>query len=137
MKYKVNIDGNNKFYGLDREFFEEGERVDFQVVFMTDTSTSVRTDDVNLIQDPFDRCYHYHFIMPNHDVNVTVTMKSMMAYEPLEPLPFGMMGMNMSMYQQTPVAEVDENNCLICPMCGYKNSENNKFCGECGTPLKR
>lgn len=100
MKYKVNCGGANKFYGIKEEY-NAGETVSLKIPFVTDTDTTVKSDDVKLINVTGDsRYYEYEFVMPEKDVNITVknTGSMMNAINPRlrdEPVAMGSMMMGM------------------------------------------
>lgn len=85
-KYKVIIENKTDeeelrtHYGLNKSEFEAGEKVEFSLVNMTDTSTYVASDQASITrEDNVDNGrIHYSFIMPAMDVEVSVTRKSRM-----------------------------------------------------------
>lgn len=120
MKYKVKIGKDNKFYGLNKNTFEEGEKVTFYVYIIYDASTYVTSDDVEINMEEtrdYSRIY-YSFIMPNKDVFVNVETKG------------NMTSFNPDM--KSVVEEVKDKNKKYCPDCGLEIQEGTKFCPECG-----
>lgn len=145
MKHKVSIGKNNELYRVNGELFDEGEKIDFFVPFLTDTSTRVTTDDVQLVHEangPTD--YHYSFIMPDHDVAINVSMVCDMIKPvngqkngfSLEPPVGGFMGMKQFMTGEAQKPAGGNQRILYCPECGVKlETEGQKFCQNCGRKI--
>lgn len=138
MKYKLTIKPNNKYYGLSKELYEEGEEIIFKVMFVTDVNTYVTSPDVKLKSLPNDNStYVYSFIMPSHDVEINVEHRGNMAMDPhaTKPPMMGMMGMmNLAAMQprQSSTPILDNTNSKFCSECGAKIPKDAKFCPECG-----
>ncbi|MCQ2358745.1 MAG: zinc ribbon domain-containing protein [Phascolarctobacterium sp.] len=134
MKHKLTIKPNNKYYGLAKEFYEEGEKITFKVRFVTDVDTYVTSSDVKLISLPNEgSTLVYGFTMPSHDVIINVEHRGSMAMNPLAAPP--MMGtMNMAAMQpsQAPKQTLDNTNSKFCSECGARIHKEAKFCDVCG-----
>lgn len=143
MKYKVNIDNNNKLHGLTRELFEEGEEVVFFVPFVTDVDTYVTSQDVRIESLHSENSQRkYGFIMPAHDVTVDVSFRGGMTciHQPQGMPLMGMMGMGtMSMQQIMPQpanTSAGVKDAKFCPECGAVIPKTAKFCSNCGVRCK-
>lgn len=139
MKYKVSIGRENKFHGLTRDMFEEGEEVVFYVPFVTDVNTSVTSKDVRLETLPTERSERkYSFIMPAHDVEVKISFSGGMTcmHQPQGMPMMGMMMMqnmmNMQDVPKPPVQSFGKADSKFCKECGAINNKDAKFCGSCG-----
>ncbi len=156
MKYKVKIGGNNSFYGLNSDEFEEGECVKFTVPHVSDASTKVTSEDVILKRVDSDGYGSaYCFSMPGKDVSVEISITGDMLRVNTEGSAMGMMGMgasgmlgsmaefqqnfpNMVTFQQSGMAATQGKtteiiNRKFCRDCGAKlEKENQAFCQECG-----
>lgn len=146
MKYKVTIGNNNKFHGLTRDFFEEGEEVKFFVMFVTDVNTYVTSKDVHLKALPNTGSnINYSFIMPAHDVVVDVSFRGGMTCQsnatPPEMAIMGMMAMKgmMGMMNTMPnptTPDPANSDSKFCHECGAKIPKTNKFCSNCGVKCR-
>ncbi len=156
MAYKVKIGehGDGSFYGLNKEEYEPGERVDFFLPRVSDADCRVFSDQVVVKSDSeksrtAGSCCYY-FIMPEADVFIDYAIEFSMAYNPNSAPPaMGMMGMmagadmatmqKMMMQQAGCVPEntqpADNGTPKYCPECGCKNTSAAKFCGACGNKL--
>lgn len=136
--YRVDIDGHNKFHGLNKEFFEPGEFVRFYVMLPTDTSVYVKAEGVRLEEeDLVNNCRYYTFSMPENDVKVEITYRSCMMKSDYH----GFMGMGMPMGNMldyngkvppNPQAPTNKAKGKFCPECGAPNELEAKYCSECG-----
>ena len=129
MKHKVQINSDNSLYGLNEDHFEEGERVEFCVMFATDTDYSVTSKQADVKLDKVEDGYKgiYCFVMPDEDVKVTVSSRnSMMA---MNPEPFKDL-------HKKGLFRNKDNRARRCPDCGKEVDDEQKYCPECGCKLK-
>ena len=117
MKYKVKIGRDNKFYGLKKDTYKEGDKVTFYIMVASDMNYYVTSNEVKIsIEDSneYSKVY-YSFIMPNKDVYVDIETKNDMTC------------------LNIPKKEIirDENK-KYCQDCGLELDPNIKFCPECG-----
>lgn len=137
--YKVDIDGNNKLHGCNREMFLPGEKVIFKVPLLTDVDTNVTSNGVVRLES--DCKGNYEFIMPEQDVKIEITISGGMTSMIQGPVTMGSMGMgmkNMCMLNQTTMPPTAGQKVKYCPNCGAAVIESAKFCAECGNlfPVK-
>ena len=132
MKYRVSINDNNKAYGLDRDFFEEGEKVMFQIPQVTDVSIRVTSDEADPVMDHLDRIYiYYSFTMPAKDVFISVRMHNDMTALPVSVIP----DVLAKATHKVKVTAAQGQYTGYCPECGAKIAETTRFCPECGHKL--
>lgn len=145
MKHKVTIGLGNNLYGMKRDMYEEGEKDEFKMPFARDESVRLTTDDVPSIQTNYDACLNYYsFIMPDHDVNISLTRHNDMMRDPNSYAPSPISDnntnfMGMGFMNKTP-NEVSNNTPVMpknfCSFCGTKVSDaSQKFCMNCGGKL--
>ena len=138
MKYKVKF---SNFGGIGfnskRTEYEPGEPVEVTYnAICTDTSFTfhANVDEKNVKYK--DGCAIISFIMPDHDVEVTVESRNVMT--PLNNGPYGpMTGIGMMMFDpdkqpERPAMPTPEAEKWTCKNCGPENK--GRFCTECGTP---
>lgn len=127
MKYMVDIDGKNRFYGLMRNMFAPGETVEFLVPIAMDLNYNITSDSADIIRrgmglDGRLRCC---FIMPERDVKVSIsTYGSMTAPDQMPEPPEG----------DAPAEDAAQDG-RRCPDCHATVGEGKKFCPECGCKL--
>ena len=128
MKHRVQINDDNRLYGLDRDLFEEGERVEFCVMFATDTDYAVGSDQADVKLDRVEDGYKgiYCFTMPDEDVKVTVSSRNSMTFDPDA-------ADRKRLHKQ---GSFKNRNGVFCPDCGAEVTEDLKFCPNCGHKLK-
>ena len=132
MKYKVIYD--QIAFNSDRTEYAPGENVEVRfIMVMTDVSTSFHLDVDEYTRTYENGCYVLRFVMPEHDVNISASMKSVMTYDPNV---FGNGGMNtgflgMGLINDMPAKGIPGSE-WVCPACKSKNS--GRFCTECGSP---
>ncbi len=138
--YKV-IYQKRSFAGFSSEkiYYAPGEKV--EVIYsglMTDTSytfyVTVKDHEVKYDDRNF---YRITFVMPEHDVEVSCGIQSIMMYNNNNnPGPIGMMGIDplkkMREEQEKQFASAKQPDEWFCTECGHKN-KGGKFCRECGT----
>lgn len=147
MKHKVTIGRDNAFYRVEGDMFEEGEKIDFFVPFLTDVSTRVTSDDVAIQNEkngPND--YHYSIIVPDHDVTISISTVSDMMKRPSGKehganmgAMSGFMRMKNLMNGQLPssMEKSVQGKKKFCPACGARlNTESQKFCQDCGSRIE-
>ena len=130
MKYKVTIGRGNEFYDLEKDMFEEGEKVTFSFYFATDTDYHVASEQVKVTCEgaqPYGKLV-YSFIMPACDVTVEVSSRNSMTALPTSKKSLKLPGKS----RKDLVKALKENSDEYCPECGYHFSEPMKFCPECG-----
>lgn len=128
---KVTMNGRNDalLYGLKRNSFGEGEKVEFRVPVMTDCSIDIISDEVLITKEYEGSSIKCSFLMPDKDVDVSVGFRSNMMnpnYRPF-PLPVNVNG---------DPSEKKTCEARKCPACGEINTHKYKFCTECGSPLE-
>ena len=132
MKHKVQINNDNKLYGLDREYFEKGETVEFQVLFATDTDYRITSDQADVKLDRVEDGYKgiYFFMMPDEDVRVTVSSRnSMLALDP------GISNGSDGTHKKGLFGNKQHER-KLCPECNTEIDDDLKYCPECGHKLK-
>lgn len=146
--HKVTVDNYPKeILGWDRDTFEAGEKVQFRIPRATDTSYYVSSDQVHVCQDS-EAGYselRYYFYMPDCDVEVNVRTKSTMMNVHLGPFLMGSMAdiMDKNTPPQTmqQSSEIDpfqwEGKPKFCSECGSSTKGADRFCLNCGYPLKK
>lgn len=134
------------FYGLERTKFETGETVTFSVLTATDTSYHVTSAQVSINCEGHKAggTIEYSFIMPDEDVDITISSCSCMMnpymYGTTAPSMMDLMGKGMNNPVNTETAtntdSIDwKGKPKFCSECGASTKNSNKFCSECGTPL--
>ena len=117
MKHKVIIGRDNKFYGLKKDTYKEGEKITFYIMVASDMNYYVTSDQVKLNNEEsneYSKIY-YSFIMPNEDVIVNIETKN-----------------NMTCLN-IPEKEIIKNpNKKYCKDCGLELEPSIKYCPECG-----
>ncbi len=128
---KVTMNGRNDalLYGLKRNSFNEGEKVEFRVPVMTDCSIDIISDEVLITQEYEGGSIKCSFLMPDKDVDVSVGFRSSMMNPNFRPLPFKMNTNGNGTEKVTREARK-------CPACGEINTHGYRFCTECGSPLE-
>ena len=124
-KYKLTYDSSG--FESKKTEYHEGEEVTIyygMIATDTDYSFSLDCDDVNLKQNwDNDHGYVFTFLMPAHDVKISVSSRNSMEYDP-------------DAYNGGPDATVipaDSNiatDVWFCPECGQKNDM--LYCKDCG-----
>ena len=144
--FKVLVNGRQSEFFCKGEY-EAGDTVELRIPLMTDVSTRVTSDDVDLGRsEVVGGSLFYRFVMPEHDVDVSFTHYGGMMRDPTVKPAMGMMGMGMSMgismssvngKMNDVTADERENDNSVpkfCPECGAKTN-GGKFCAECGYKL--
>ena len=124
-------------FSSEKTYYAPGEEV--EVIYyglMTDTSYTfyVTTKDHKVIYD--DRnFYRITFVMPEHDVELSCGIQSIMTYNNNSG-PISMMGgdalKEMREEQEKQAASAKQPDEWFCTECGHKN-KGGKYCRECGT----
>ncbi|MCQ2555031.1 MAG: zinc-ribbon domain-containing protein [Clostridia bacterium] len=142
MKYYVYVNGRKDFFDLTGEPYEPGTEVQIRIPFLTDVSTYVRSEEVCLKNLGCENgSYRYSFIMPECDVNIDVTHKSLMTMMDTmgAAFPMGMMGSFPPLQPEIPQNDSKPSDLkrIFCSECGAPNVSTSKFCRECGSKLKK
>ena len=119
MKYKVKIGRDNKFYGLKKDTYKEGDKVTFYIMVASDMNYYVTSNEVKISienSNEYSKVY-YSFIMPNKDVYVDIETKNDMTC--------------LNIIEDKKEIIRDENK-KYCQDCGLELEPNIKFCPECG-----
>ena len=122
MKHKVKIGRDNKFYGLKKDTYKEGEKVTFYIMVASDMSYYITSEQVkinNEYRNDYSKVY-YSFIMSDEDVVVDIDSRNDMTclnndYNP-------------EIKKEKPL----DNNKRYCKDCGLELNPGIKFCPECG-----
>lgn len=115
--FKVTLNGRD-FPKSGENLYNTGDKVVLEIPSMTDVNQYVSSADVMLKRED-SNSYRmvYSFIMPDHDVDVCMTVSGSMInpnYRPVQAeAPF-----------------------VVCRSCGSKCPLSYKFCTECGQKLK-
>ena len=126
----INGKSDLSFYGLQRNTFDEGEKVEFSLPFMTDCNMYVTSNATRIERNCEGGTIKCSFIMPDKDVSVDVSFENNMMNKNRSPLTFmsmgGFMAGGMTFTQCEP---------RKCPVCGEINTHRYTFCTECGSKL--
>lgn len=139
--YKLDIDGGrNGLYGL-ADKYPAGIALEFRVPLPTDTDTTVASDDVDLLKDYEGWELRCRFIMPAHDVSITISQRNTMTMNVPPGTSFvGMTGILTDVpcwgAMPTPPSADEDLPEVVCPFCGNPTKAPH-FCPECGGILKR
>ena len=121
MKHRVSVGRDNREHGLEKSFFEPGEKGVFFIRPPSDSSSSVTSEEADVRPDwkegpeiPDGRVY-YSFPMPDKDVRVQISFRC-------------------DMFRMGPEMRKPERP-RFCPECGARTEPTWTFCSACGYRL--
>lgn len=137
--YKLTVNGR-KPIDMD-EYYEVKQAVRVTFPFVTDCSTRIISNAEDGTTNFIDYSIVYTFLMPEHDVDVSVEYTNNMVNN--HETPVGLMGMMGSM-QECQMNNFGDPSIFdkdtygnFCPECGVKKDKNKKYCPACEKRLKQ
>lgn len=123
--HKLSVNGEKPFNA--KEYYEKGETVKLSFLSATDSRIEIRTDDVSGKKEYGDGEISYSLIMPDHDVDVSVTYINDMVNTHNTS---SMGNSQVNPFVKFPFFNKDKSK-DFCPECGMKKAKNRKYCPAC------
>lgn len=136
MKHKLVFNERRSHFGCEEEY-ETNEVVIIRIPACTDTSTYVTSPQTEIqffgVSEGF---LQYRFFMPDTDVYVDINEVNTMVYRaPAFPMNFSLEEANGKVPLR--VDEDDDEERVVCKVCGTVNRATANFCKECGSILEK